>query len=108
MHEMALAESVMQLIEDAARRDHFTRVKTVYLEIGRLACVEPDALAFCFDAVTRGSVAEDARLEMIAIPGSAWCARCEATVELNDPLDPCPRCGNFALRVTGGSEMRVK
>ena len=74
----------------------------------KLAGVEPDALAFCFDAVTRGSVAEDARLEMITLPGSAWCARCEATVELNDPLAPCPRCGDYSLRITGGSEMRVK
>ena len=108
MHEMSLAESVRELIEAAAQRERFTRVRTVWLEIGRWSCVEPEALAFCFDAVMRGSVAENARLEVIALPGSAWCAHCAATVDVDDALDPCPRCGRFGLRIAGGTEMRVK
>ncbi|MFA7282673.1 MAG: hydrogenase maturation nickel metallochaperone HypA, partial [Sterolibacterium sp.] len=53
---MSLAEGVLQLIENAARRENFARVKTIWLEIGQLSSVEPEALAFCFDAVTRGSI----------------------------------------------------
>ena len=45
MHEMALAEGVLQLIEDAAQREIFARVTTIWLEIGQLSSVEPEALA---------------------------------------------------------------
>ncbi|MBL8499629.1 MAG: hydrogenase maturation nickel metallochaperone HypA, partial [Nitrosomonas sp.] len=38
MHELSLAESILQLIEDAAVEQQFTQVKTVWLEIGQLAC----------------------------------------------------------------------
>jgi len=108
MHEMSLAESVLQLIEDAARRDPFTKVGTVWLEIGQLAGVEPDALAFCFDAVTRGTVAEGARLDIITLPGQGWCEPCHQTVPMTEIFDPCPQCGGYPLHVTAGTAMRVK
>ena len=37
MHEMSLAEGVLQIIEDSAKSQNFSRVKTVWLEIGKLA-----------------------------------------------------------------------
>ena len=68
MHEMSLAEGVLQLIEDSARQEEFSKVTTVWLEIGQLAGVEVEAMRFCFDAVTRGSLAEGANLEIIRLP----------------------------------------
>lgn len=108
MHEMSLAEGVLQLIEDAARRDPFNKVGTVWLEIGQLSGVDPEALAFCFDAVTRNTVAEGARLEIITLPGQGWCQDCAETVPMTEVFDTCPKCAGFPLRVTAGTEMQVK
>jgi hydrogenase nickel incorporation protein HypA/HybF len=108
MHEMSLAEGVLELIEDAARKQAFTKVATVWLEIGQLAGVEVEAMRFCFDAVSRGSVAEGARLEIIATPGAGWCLQCAASVALSEVYACCPQCGAAPVRVTGGTEMRVK
>ncbi len=108
MHEMSLAEGVLQLIEDAARKQAFTKVATVWLEIGQLAGVEVEAMRFCFDAVSRGSLAEGAKLEIIATPGAGWCLQCSASVAMSELYGACPRCGDRQVRVTGGTEMRVK
>lgn len=108
MHEMSLAEGVLQLIEDAARQQQFSRVSTVWLEIGQLAGVEVEAMRFCFDAVTRDSIADGARLEIIATPGSGWCMQCSQTVPLAEVFGECPLCGRHQVQVTGGTEMRVK
>lgn len=108
MHEMALAEGVLQIVEDAARREGLRRIHAVWLEIGQLASVEPEAMRFCFDAVTRDSVAAGARLEIVATAGAAWCNACCAPVALAALGDACPSCGGYRLRVTGGTEMRVK
>ncbi len=108
MHEMSLAEGVLQLIEDAARRDQFTKVSAVWLEIGQLSSVEPEALAFCFDAVTRNTVADGARLEIITLPGQGWCEACASTVPMTELFGECPHCGACPLEVTAGTEMRVK
>ena len=108
MHEMSLAEGIVQLVEDAARDDGSTKVKAVWLEIGRLAAVEKEALRFCFDAVTRDTIAEGARLEIIEMPGRGWCMKCEGNVAVSALYEPCPVCGSYQIQVTGGNEMRVK
>ena len=108
MHEMALAEGILQLIEDAARNQGFTLVRTVCLEIGQMSSVEPDALRFCFDAVTRDSIAAGAALEIVDTPGQGWCMQCSLMVLMQALYDPCPHCGSYQVQATGGTEMRVK
>lgn len=105
---MSLAEGVLQLIEDSAKANRFTRVKTVWLEIGQLAGVEAEAMRFCFDAVTRGSIAEGAKLEIDATPGRGWCLDCAGEVMVAARYEPCPQCGGYSVEVTGGTAMRVK
>ena len=70
MHELSLAEGVLDLIEETARREGFSRVHGVWLEIGRQSAVEPEAMRFCFDAVVRGTLAEGARLEIDVTDGT--------------------------------------
>ncbi len=108
MHEMSLAEGVLQLMEDAAKREGFRRVVTVWLEIGQLSGVEPEAMAFCFDCVARGSLAEGARLEIITVPGMGHCLECGQDTSLAAVYDSCSHCGAVPVPVTGGTEMRVK
>lgn len=108
MHEMSLAEGVLQLIEDAARDQGFTAVRTVWVEIGQLSGVEPDAMAFCFDAVSRGTLLEGARLEIVHVPGSGHCYECGWDTELQAVYDACTHCGAVPVHITGGTEMRVK
>lgn len=108
MHEMSLAEGVLQLIEDASRQQDFARVTAVWLEIGQLSGVEIEAMKFCFDAVTRDSIAAGARLEIIALPGTGWCMECSTNVPLAEVFGECPLCGGHQMQVTGGTEMRVK
>ena len=108
MHEMSLAEGVLQVIETAARQQQFSKVMAVWLEVGQLAGVEAEAMRFCFDAVTRGSVADGARLEIIATPGAGWCMDCASTVALSELYGACPQCGTHQVQLTGGTELRVK
>ena len=108
MHEMSLAEGVLQLVEETARREGAAQVKTVVLEIGRLSSVEPEALRFCFEAVTRGSLADGATLEILDVPGAGLCIACGQTVALEEIYGACPACGSHQVQATAGTEMRVK
>jgi hydrogenase nickel incorporation protein HypA/HybF len=108
VHELSLAEGVLQIVEDAARRECMRRVRAVWLEIGRFSSVEPEAMRFCFDVVTRCSVADGARLDIVQTPGSAWCMNCSEPAAIDALGDACPHCGSYQLQVTGGVQMRVK
>ncbi|HEY0329111.1 MAG TPA: hydrogenase maturation nickel metallochaperone HypA [Rhodopseudomonas sp.] len=108
MHEMALCEGMLDIIQREAARQQFSRVRTVWVEIGALSHVEPEAMRFCFSAVTHGSIAADARFEVVEVPGEAWCMNCEKTVPVERRYDPCPHCGGHQLQVTAGDDLRVK
>jgi hydrogenase nickel incorporation protein HypA/HybF len=108
MHEMSLAEGMLQLVEEGARRSAARAVRAIWLEIGALAQVEVEALRFCFDAVTRGTLADGARLEIVDTPGAAWCMPCGERVPIGRIGDPCPRCGSHQLQVVQGTDMRVR
>ena len=108
MHELSICQSLVDLIADQARTQKFDRVRRVVVEVGALSHVEPDALAFSFDSVTAGTLAEGAALDILEPAGQAWCMTCDDTVEIARRGDPCPTCGGFRLMVTGGQDLRLK
>lgn len=108
MHEMSLTEGVLQILQESAKSKGFERVKTVWLEVGELSSVEIEAMRFCFDVVMQDTLAQGAKLEIIQVPGEAWCMSCGKSVTVKQRFDPCPDCGGFQLQVTGGDQMQVK
>ena len=108
MHEMSLCESVVQILVASAKEQCFTTVKTVWLEIGVLSCVEPEAMHFSFDVVTRGTLAEGAKLVIERVPATARCLSCHQDVTVHQYGDPCPACGGSDLQISGGDQLRVK
>ena len=108
MHEMALCENILQVLEEQAVEQDFAAVKTVWLEIGPLAGVELEALRFSFEAVASGTLADRAKLVIIETRGEAWCASCAKAVPIQQRFDACPICGGYRLEVLGGEELRIK
>ena len=103
MHELAIAENIVDLVCDRADG---RPVRRVTVRIGKLTAVVPQAMLFCFDLATEGTVAEGARLEIEERAGAARCRSCGARVELPDPILLCP-CGSADLDVTAGRELQV-
>ena len=108
MHELSLCEGIVELLREQAAARDYRRVRTVWLEVGRLSHAEPSALRFCFDVVAKGTLAEGAALHIDEIDGEAWCEACRRVVPANTRYDPCPRCGGHRLEVVAGAELRVR
>ncbi len=108
MHEMSLTEGIVDIIEEESRRRGFSRVRKVRLEVGAIGHVEPHALTFCFEAVTRGTVAEGAELDIISTPGAGWCFDCEKSTALTERFGACAYCGGRRVQMTAGDELRLK
>ncbi|MCU0702262.1 MAG: hydrogenase maturation nickel metallochaperone HypA [Myxococcaceae bacterium] len=107
MHEVALAQSIVDIVREQTKGQTFGAVTRVFLRIGALSSVEPEALVFGFDSAARGTVADGARLEIVRTPGTAFCAACGRDVQVAARIDDCPACGSAQLLITGGDELRV-
>lgn len=69
MHELALTQEIVSIACNAASGQ---RVHVVRLEVGKLSCVAPEALQFCFEVVARGTLADGARLEIRRTDGDEF------------------------------------
>ncbi|RBP11231.1 hydrogenase-3 nickel incorporation protein HypA [Roseiarcus fermentans] len=108
MHEMALTESIVEIAVETARREGAARVRRVFVDVGALSHAEPEALLFCFDAVSAGTIAAGATLDIARIPGAGWCMDCGKTVPLAERFGACPECGRSHVQMTAGDAMRVR
>jgi hydrogenase nickel incorporation protein HypA/HybF len=105
---MALTESIVDIVCEEARKQGFGKVRVVRLKVGAMAHVEPEALRFCFDAISRGTVADGATLDIIHAPGEGWCLDCGKTVPLDERFGACPECGRRHVQMTSGDELRIE
>jgi hydrogenase nickel incorporation protein HypA/HybF len=108
MHELSLCESMMRIVRSEAEANRCRKVKTVRVELGAFCGVAPEALDFCFKVISRGTIADGARLELVHLPGQAWCMHCGETVTIRDRFESCPQCGSYELQHSGGDELRIK
>lgn len=107
MHEMAMATALLDLIREQLAANSAERVSRVVLEVGALSHVDPHALRFAFDAVSRGGPVDGAEVVIHEPAGSAWCLDCETPVAVTTRDGLCPRCGGAKLLARGGDELRL-
>jgi hydrogenase nickel incorporation protein HypA/HybF len=105
LHELAIADSVVQI---ASRHADGRRVTKVYLKVGHLRQVVPSALAFGFELVAQGTRVEGAELEMEEIPATGMCSACGAESRLEQFPLQCGACGGFDLQILEGEELYVE
>jgi len=107
MHELALSESIVDLVVECARRERIARVTRVVIEIGVAASVDPQALLFCFPITAAETVASEAELVINRIALRARCDACQTEYAPENLISSCPACGSFARTVLAGREMHV-
>ena len=108
MHEVALCQSLVDIIRDQQREKGFQRVRRVIVEVGALGHVDPHALEFAFDVERQDSPASAAELDIEIVEGKAWCMDCSKLVTVAQRGEPCPGCGGYGMIVEQGDELRLK
>jgi hydrogenase nickel incorporation protein HypA/HybF len=107
MHELSIMESALDLALDEAAKAGGTQVHVIKMRIGVLSGVVPEALEFAFGALTQGTAAEGARLDIEAVPARFWCAACSRQFEVPDLVGECPDCGQPSSDLRTGREMEL-
>lgn len=109
MHEITLCQRALELIEAQAAQHGALRVTGVWLEVGAFSCVEKSALEFCFELVTRDTLAEGCELHIHEQQAECWCYDCEQDIKLLTPLvRRCPLCEGSHLRVVADDGVQIK
>lgn len=109
MHEVAIAESLLETAIWNCRDKGFSAVKNVKIKIGKASVISADALLFNFDALKAGSIASEAILIIEEIPTVAHCKACGIEFCVNkDFLFQCPHCSSDIVIINSGNGIELK
>jgi len=105
MHELSIANSILDAVRAEAARRPGARLVKVGVRVGELSGVQPDALNFSFEALVRGSDLEPLALEIEACPRRQRCPECGQEFRAVDFDITCPGCGEERTRCISGDEL---
>lgn len=106
MHELSIAQSLVDSIRQEAAAHPGARVARVGLRVGELSGVQPDALEFSFGIIVKGTELEGAALDLERVPLRQRCEACAKDFAVVDFALVCPDCG-AATRAVAGDELQM-
>lgn len=104
MHEMALAEGILEVVLDIAQS---RPVKSVHLQVGTLHAVVPESLEFSFQLVAQDTPAAEALLHIRNVEAVFDCKQCGEVTALGAPPFNCGSCGSSDVMISAGDELLV-
>lgn len=109
MHEMAIAQSLLEIAEEEARKNHCNKITMITVDYGTLAGIMPEALSLAVEALVKDTIHENLVLNLKKIPAKLRCPFCNETFGGEDAeaiWQPCPACGeSFGHIVEQGKEL---
>lgn len=105
MHELSIAESILEAVRKEIADRPGTRPIRVGLRIGELTAVDVDSLTFCFEAVLKGTDWESLRLDARVCLLRRTCNDCSNEFAVVDYNVNCPTCGGGSTKLSSGDEL---
>jgi len=111
MHELPITKRILDIALEHARGHKVARIVRIHLKIGALSDLENEWIQRYFDYLSRGTVAENARLAITRSPIVMRCRGCARSFEVaREELGQvrCPGCSASRLELVSGREYLVE
>ncbi len=108
MHELAITQSMLDLVLKEAEKAGAKEVGKINLVIGEMTGFVDESVQFYFDFLSKGTIAERAQLSFRMIPATARCRGCDKAFECNEFDWTCPYCQGNSVEIIAGRELFVE
>ncbi|MBX3330800.1 MAG: hydrogenase maturation nickel metallochaperone HypA [Nitrospira sp.] len=95
MHELHLMKHIVKVVETKLAETVDGKLSAVRLKVSarsHLLAHDHFALQTAFVLAARGTKAEGVTLDIIPVPGHAWCLSCNRETTVSGPDDVCTTC----------------
>ena len=107
MHELSIAQSLMKLVLAEAEKARARKVLKISLKVGELTGVIPDSLSFCFELLSKSTIAENAKITIEKVPIRGYCSKCKSDFVITNNHYRCSTCGNTNIDLSSGRELQI-
>jgi hydrogenase nickel incorporation protein HypA/HybF len=108
MHELSIALSMIEEIEEQSEKHGGSAVEVVYVRIGVLSGVDVQALRFAYELACEGTALASSRLEIESVALVVYCPECHTTHTPHIQQILCPRCLTPEQEILEGRELEVR
>jgi hydrogenase nickel incorporation protein HypA/HybF len=111
MHELQVTERILDIVIQHASGHDVSRIVVIHLRIGELTDLEDEWIQRYFDFLSRGTLAENAKLAIQREPIVLECESCSCSFNVRkEGLGDaeCPECGGSDCRLISGREYRIE
>ena len=105
MHEMGIANSILDGVAAEVRRRPGVRPLKVGVRVGELAGLDPDALRFAFEALTIDTPMAGLALDIEYRASRSRCRDCSHEFEVRNFELLCPACRSLSTDRISGDEL---
>ena len=106
MHELSLMQSIFEIVENEMKNHGLEKIDVVRVKVGHLVGVEESSFRFAFDVLKEDTGLEGAQLDIIYVPGEAYCSKCDLRYPIKRYRVVCPECGEGG-QIVAGKELYV-
>jgi hydrogenase nickel incorporation protein HypA/HybF len=107
MHELAIAQNILEIVQQSVTEEQEPDVKWVRIRVGQLSGVVPDSLDFCFSAIVSETRMQQAGLAIEQVPTVSRCRDCGHQFQIEDMVFVCPSCKSANLEMISGKELEI-
>jgi hydrogenase nickel incorporation protein HypA/HybF len=107
MHELSIAQSIVESVREQAVLHGGRRVLRVGVRVGETSGVSAEALEFCFGMTVQDTEFSGVALELEKVPVRFRCDRCGHEFPPVDFFAGCPACDGGYGRMVAGDELAL-
>ncbi len=108
MHELAITQSMLDLVLEEANKTGAGKVQKINLVLGDMSGIVGDSVQFYFEFLSKGTSAEGASVSFRKIPTQARCRECGEVFTPQEFDWACPKCHKVSVEITAGKELYVE
>lgn len=107
MHEVGMMQNILDAAVKRAKDEGAQHIRLVQMRVGEASGVVPDSLEFAFNIAKKGTIAEDAKLQVENVPTVCYCSNCNIEFHATNELYECPECHQAYCEVRQGKEFEL-
>jgi len=108
MHELHLAQDVLNVIKQEAKEKGLNKVSSGTIKIGETMITHPQEFMELFTQISKGTAAEGMKLKLEILPLKALCIDCKKEFNSKEPRLDCPHCKSTNIKISSGKELYIQ
>ncbi|MFQ6084030.1 MAG: hydrogenase maturation nickel metallochaperone HypA [Candidatus Aminicenantia bacterium] len=108
MHELSIVTNLFDILKEKAEEQKAKKITKVKLKVGMVSGVVPELLESAFEIYKKGTIAEQAELEIEEISVKIKCKKCGIEFSPDDLTFVCPECNSLELEILSGNELLLE